>query len=147
RGVRQFRIPAGLGKGLLGGRDRELGEPVGPAGLLAAEEIERVEVTAGGDPVLDPGGAFAPAVEQGRAAHPERCDGTRSSDDDPLAHADFATTRSITSPTVCRFWTSSPTSSTPNSSSTICAISTRSSESTSSDSKVASRLMSAGSAP
>src|SRR6201999_2878758 len=108
--------------------------------LLLREEVERLEVEAAAEAVLDPRLAGGPALDQRLRTDPQRGDGADAGDDDATAHEAFATTRSITSPTVLTSLTSSPLSSTPYSSSTICASSTRSSESTSRSSSEASRL-------
>ena len=116
---RQLLAPAGAGQGLVACDRGELGEPVRPPALLAAEEVQRFEVAAGAGAVLEAALARRPAVDQGRCADPERGDRTGPGDHDAATQDAFATTMSTTSPTVFRFWTSSPTSSTPNSSSTI----------------------------
>ena len=82
--------------------------------------------------------ARRPALDQRRAPTPSGVTAPTPGDDDraALVMTARATTRSIASPTVFTSLPSSPLSSTPNSSSTIWASSTRSSESTSSASNV-----------
>src|SRR5262249_47364634 len=118
-----------LGDRLLGGGDRHLREAVGAARLLLREEVERIEIEAAAAAVGDPALARRPALDQRLGADPERGDRTDSGDDYAARHPALLTTRSMTSPTVFTSLTSSPRSSTPNSSSTIWASSTRSSES------------------
>src|SRR3954451_21100885 len=140
-------VPAGLLDCLLCGDKCELREAIRAPGLLAGEEVERVEALAGSLPVLDRYRAGGPALEQRVGAHAKRRDRADSGDDDLSHDYLFATMKSTASPTVLRFSTSDDLNLTPYSSSTICDSSARSSESTSSSSNVASRLICAGSAP
>ena len=84
--VRQLPVlAAGLADRLVGGGDRHLREAVGAPRLLLREEVERLELAAAADAVLDPALAGDPALDQRLRADPERGDGADAGDDDPAA--------------------------------------------------------------
>src|SRR4029453_4618739 len=122
-------------------------EAVGAAHLLLGEVIRGLELVCAADAVLDARHAGAPALVERARTDAQGRDGADSCDDDLAVHQARLTTRSTASPTVLIFATSSPLSWTPCSSSMICESSARSSESTSSSSKVESRVISDSSTP
>ena len=112
--IGQLVAPAAGGERLVGRRHREVREAVGAADLLLREVVGGDEVAAGALAVGDAALARDPAPQQHVGADTQRGDGTDARDDDATAgHDARATTSSIASPTVLRFFMSSPLSSTP----------------------------------
>src|SRR4029079_14484881 len=92
--VRRAVLPARVLDRLGGGRERQLGEAVGPAHLLDGEMLLGLELARAAEAVLDAGATRAPALVEGARADAQRRHRAHARDDDVARHPGFDVTRS-----------------------------------------------------